>query len=586
MMRVSEKDAHSYTTGEYADGAVQVADTDTGSDSASSLQENAPVCTEQVFYYSIVPFHLADRTLYSLWSDLIPSIALSQGLEVFYGTNGHDHPAEKNGAGVLFRGSGGMDVFDGGPGYDILDYSTQDLSIRVALPDSLYTVVHAGGLPKDLVRGIEGVIGGTRSDYITGNAQDNVLLGGAGDDALYGMAGHDLIIGGIGHDLIDGGEGYDAVSYEMRIVPVSVTLNSHEDSPVMVDGQPEDIVRNIEAVIGSGGDDVIVGDQYDNFFNGLGGADRLTGGAGADIFAYERAERTEDVITDFSTTEGDQLDFSEFDANSTADGNQPFLFSGQKAQAHSLWYKPLEDGTGIRLFADTDGQEETAEFSLVLQGIDAIAMGDFLFGTFGPRVTSKGLDCLDVSDTQSTFIDLPGLSYSLQAAYPGLSPDGEDGGYAVMAHMTGHIAPTVTRVSTGSGDDVLIGDPRDNIFSSGAGKDRLVGGLGVDYLSGGSGADTFTYNSIAEGGDVITDFSSEQGDRIDLAMIGAYLHRPDGQRGLDFSGRQAAAYSVWYTNDGTDGSVVMADVDGDAQAEFFLRLNGVQSLSADDFLLV
>ncbi|NKD44800.1 calcium-binding protein [Haematospirillum jordaniae] len=582
MMRVSEKDAHSYTTGEYADGAVQVA----GAGSDSAEQENAPVCAEQVFYYPIVPFHLADRTLYSLWSDLIPSIALSQGLEVFYGTNGHDHPAEKNGAGVLFRGSGGMDVFDGGPGYDILDYSTQDLSIRVALPDSLYTVVHAGGLPKDLVRGIEGVIGGTRSDYITGNAQDNVLLGGAGDDALYGMAGHDLIIDGIGHDLIDGGEGYDAISYEMRIVPVSVALNGDQDSPVMVDGQPEDIVRNIEAVIGSGGNDVLVGDQHDNFFNGLGGADRLTGGAGADVFAYERAERTEDVITDFSTAEGDQLDFSEFDANSTADGSQPFLFSGQQSQAHSLWYKPLEEGAGIRLFADTDGQEETAEFSLVLQGVDAIAVDAFLFGTFGPRITSKGLDCLAVSDTQSTFIDLPGLSYSLEAVYPGPSPDGEDCDDVLMAHVMGNIAPTVTRVSTGSGDDVLIGDHRDNILSSGAGRDQLVGGLGVDYLSGGSGADTFTYNRIAEGGDVITDFSSEQGDRIDLAMIGADVHRPDGQRGLDFSGHQEAAYSVWYTSDGADGSVVMADVDGDTRSEFFLRLHGVQNLSVDDFLLV
>ncbi|NKD56990.1 hypothetical protein HEQ62_03545 [Haematospirillum jordaniae] len=394
---------------------------------------------------------------------------------------------------------------------------------------------------------------------------------------MYGMAGHDLI---------DGGEGYDAISYEMRIVPVSVALNGDQDSPVMVDGQPEDIVRNIEAVIGSGGNDVLVGDQHDNFFNGLGGADRLTGGAGADVFAYERAERTEDVITDFSTAEGDQLDFSEFDANSTADGSQPFLFSGQQSQAHSLWYKPLEEGAGIRLFADTDGQEETAEFSLVLQGVDAIAVDAFLFGTFGPRITSKGLDCLAVSDTQSTFIDLPGLSYSLEAVYPGPSPDGEDCDDVLMAHVMGNIAPTVTRVSTGSGDDVLIGDHRDNILSSGAGRDQLVGGLGVDYLSGGSGADTFTYNRIAEGGDVITDFSSEQGDRIDLAMIGADVHRPDGQRGLDFSGHQEAAYSVWYTSDGADGSVVMADVDGDTRSEFFLRLHGVQNLSVDDFLLV
>ncbi|MCV6586935.1 MAG: hypothetical protein OIF47_15495 [Marinibacterium sp.] len=58
-------------------------------------------------------------------------------------------------------------------------------------------------------------------------------------------------------------------------------------------------------------------------------------------------------------------------------------------------------------------------------------------------------------------------------------------------------------------DDVIIGDGADNIFTSGAGN---------DLLTGGGGADTFVLNG---GENVITDFNSNEGDRIEIDL-GAY----------------------------------------------------------------
>lgn len=50
------------------------------------------------------------------------------------------------------------------------------------------------------------------------------------------------------------------------------------------------------------------------------------------------------------------------------------------------------------------------------------------------------------------------------------------------------------------------------------GNDTLNGGSGNDWLSGGSGADVFVFDA-AFGCDTITDFSTYNGDRIDLSSL-------------------------------------------------------------------
>ena len=61
----------------------------------------------------------------------------------------------------------------------------------------------------------------------------------------------------------------------------------------------------------------------------------------------------------------------------------------------------------------------------------------------------------------------------------------------------------------------LTGTTDGEILVGGTGPDDLFGGGGDDVLSGGAGADTFHYESIGDGDDVITDFL-DGADTIDL----------------------------------------------------------------------
>ncbi|MGR5248940.1 type I secretion C-terminal target domain-containing protein [Vibrio aestuarianus] len=73
----------------------------------------------------------------------------------------------------------------------------------------------------------------------------------------------------------------------------------------------------------------------------------------------------------------------------------------------------------------------------------------------------------------------------------------------------------------GSGDDYIEGGAGDDILHGGAGNDILVGGLGADILTGDGGADIFkwTLDSVDDKTDTITDFSTAEGDVIDLTDV-------------------------------------------------------------------
>ncbi len=65
-------------------------------------------------------------------------------------------------------------------------------------------------------------------------------------------------------------------------------------------------------------------------------------------------------------------------------------------------------------------------------------------------------------------------------------------------------------------DDTLIGDAGDNELRGGLGADVLNGGPGNDTLTGGPGPDTFVF-APGYDADTVTDFSTADGDRIDLS---------------------------------------------------------------------
>lgn len=119
----------------------------------------------------------------------------------------------------------------------------------------------------------------------------------------------------------------------------------------------------------------------------------------------------------------------------------------------------------------------------------------------------------------------------------------------------------------------------DELYGFG-GDDALAGGRGADFLHGGSGADRFVYNNLNESGngglDLIGDFSSAEGDRIDFSGI-------NGSDNFVFLGGSS------FTGQGGEirfvSGFVFLDADGDQNADLMIDMNGLVNMSASDFLV-
>ena len=148
----------------------------------------------------------------------------------------------------------------------------------------------------------------------------------------------------------------------------------------------------------------------------------------------------------------------------------------------------------------------------------------------------------------------------------------------------------------GANDDVLYGDhdggttPGVDVLDGGSGNDTLYGGPGGDTLTGGSGADTFVFErflaqfnaSPVNGGDTITDFSHNEGDKIDLSM----LLTGDLQFVLS-SGPSTQAGRFWIEQVDADTQKVFLNLDGGAvDMSFTVHLQDANStgLALSDFI--
>ncbi|MDD5229047.1 MAG: hypothetical protein PHD53_09595, partial [Methylococcales bacterium] len=145
-----------------------------------------------------------------------------------------------------------------------------------------------------------------------------------------------------------------------------------------------------------------------------------------------------------------------------------------------------------------------------------------------------------------------------------------------------------------AGADSLQGNAGDDILDGGEGNDRLTGGAGFDELTGGKGADKFVYSSITDAPldshstEVITDFSHNDKDKIDLSAIDANTSVPKNQAfskpvmGSEFSGVFEKAGQLFFE---TSTGILYGNVDVDGVADFAIQLSGVSSLVASDFVL-
>lgn len=125
-----------------------------------------------------------------------------------------------------------------------------------------------------------------------------------------------------------------------------------------------------------------------------------------------------------------------------------------------------------------------------------------------------------------------------------------------------------------SGDDSIQGTEGNDLLYGGDGDDTLYGDHGSDVMTGGDGADTFVYKAICDGIDVIRDFSTDEGDVLDLSSV---IQNYDAtQQAID-------DFVFLKTVDG--GSVLAVDSTGSgdaANAVNLVALEGIQGVSVQD----
>lgn len=147
------------------------------------------------------------------------------------------------------------------------------------------------------------IIGTSGDDVLEGSANDDQIDGLAGDDILRGNEGNDLLIGGAGRDHLYGGEGSDTADYSTSNSGVSISLSTFGFRPYGVGFGGDatgDRLYDIENVVGSNFNDVLIGDHQDNQLEGGTGNDYLIGGSGSDSFVFKEGDGR-DTILDFDT---------------------------------------------------------------------------------------------------------------------------------------------------------------------------------------------------------------------------------------------------------------------------------------------
>lgn len=119
---------------------------------------------------------------------------------------------------------------------------------------------------------------------VIGTNKADLLHGTAHDDNIVGLNGKDTIRWSTGADHIDGGAGSDTMDYTGYKGELSIVLKGSDETAVMVNGEPGDVLVNVENLIGGSRNDYFVGDDADNTFRGNGGDDYFVASQGADNY--------------------------------------------------------------------------------------------------------------------------------------------------------------------------------------------------------------------------------------------------------------------------------------------------------------
>ena len=413
-------------------------------------------------------------------------------------------------------------------------------------------LVHVGDSSDENRQGGAGVdvmdLGGGDDTANTGGGLMNVNLGGSGADNLTGQGVLDFLLGGSGNDtitvtgyfaIVRGGSGDDTI-YGANRSDSQESLFGDEGADTIYGRAGTDFIYggdNADTIYGGAGDDHIVGGAGD---------DELTGGTGADTFYFWEGHDT-DTIKDFNAADGDKINLIVFDKTITWDQVSAKITTVTDENSVVTGVQiDLSDWGGGTVIVDgiTSVSDLTEDMFVLNQLVGTDDVDDDLVGGDSDDTMTGGTGAdtfyfgedsgddtiTDFSTTEGDKIDLTAFSASitweqLQAAMTAVEDDTsttdvDESGTKIDLSAYGGGTITLRGVtSTDLTADMFV---LDVLHGEDDSDDEIVGGTSDDTMSGGTGADTFFFYA-GHGADKITDFSTTEGDVIDLTSLGGTI---------------------------------------------------------------
>ena len=451
----------------------------------------------------------------------LESLELAAGAGNLSGTGNAvaNHITGNEGDNVL-TGLGGGDTIAGGVGNDSASYAGSSAAVNVNLLAGTAAGGHAAG---DVLSGIEGLIGSSFNDTLTGDAGDNRLDGGAGADSL---------VGGLGNDTYVVDNAGDVVTEAAGDTGDTLVINRNAAlSGAFAEIENLTLTGTALNATGNAADNILTGNALANRLDGLSGADTLIGLSGNDTYVVQ----ADDTVTEALNGGVDTV-------LATLGDRETFTL-GVNVEKLTLLGTANANGTGNDLANTLTGSVGDNELDGGL-GKDTMAGGSgddlYVVNMAGETVTELANAGTDTVRSSVSYVLGPNLeNLELAAGAGNLSGTGN----AVANHITGNegdntlaglagadtltggagndmasyaasTAGVTVNLSAGSASgghaegDVLsgiegvIGSPFKDKLVGDAGDNTLDGGLGNDLMIGGDGNDVYVVNSA---GDIVVE---------------------------------------------------------------------------------
>jgi Ca2+-binding RTX toxin-like protein len=401
-----------------------------------------------------------------------------KGNDTIFGGTGEDKIFGGDGNDVIEGGAGG-DALDGGLGINTLSYAGDTAGVNVFLG----AMPSGGDATGDTYVNFQNIRGGSGIDILKGDAGVNILEGGGSNDNLIGLGGKDTL---------DGGAGVDMASFDGLSTAITVTLGKDGAATTVsgaagVGSAAGTVLKNIERLFGTSGNDKLTGNELqnnifggdgDDLIDGKGSNDSLDGGAGVDTVSYSTSKQGVTV---------------------TINANTSLLATG--GDAHGDTVVRFENIVGSSF---NDVLTAIANEANTLKGgsgndvVEGGEMGDMLFG-------EGGLDTLSYSN------DNVGVTVVLKGA----AAADVSGSTAMGNHAAGDVALGFENLTGGTAADKLTGDAGANVIDGfGSTNDILDGAGGIDTVSYANATANATVTLGANGAETVGNGIMGESDSI------------------------------------------------------------------------